>query len=187
MALLLLDNYDSFTYMLKDYLEQCGMQVLVQRNDEIEIFSILQQNYQGIVLSPGPKTPRESGMLMEVIQATHEHLPTLGICLGHQALGQFFGASLLPAAHPWHGKQTFVSHQAHSMFNNIATKFQVGRYHSWSIYHLPHSLETTAIAEDGEVMAFAHADLPIWGIQFHPESCMTPHGLTMIQNWVQTL
>ncbi len=181
--ILLFDNYDSFTYNLLDYLKQLKANVLVIRNDEKSLEEITQLNVEGIVISPGPETPSKAGILPELIKYYYNKVPILGICLGHQAIGEYFGARLVKADKPMHGKVSVVMHNNHIMFSHIPLYFEAMRYHSLQLINLPKELNCTAETEQKEVMAFAHFTLPIWGIQFHPESVLTPHGLQMIKNW----
>jgi anthranilate synthase component 2 len=182
--LLLLDNYDSFTYNLKDYLEQLGAHVLVVRNDERTIAELNKLPIQGIVISPGPGKPEHSGVLMELISYYHTRIPMLGICLGHQAIGQFFGAKLDKAKEPVHGKTSKIIVSDHPMFHNMPTTFKVCRYHSLLLKTpLPEPLDVTAHTEDGTIMAMAHKTLPIWGVQYHPEAILTENGLQLLRNW----
>ncbi|MCA0426065.1 MAG: aminodeoxychorismate/anthranilate synthase component II [Bacteroidetes bacterium] len=182
MKFLLLDNYDSFTYMLRDYLEQCGAECVVFRNDEESL--LLQQacDYDALVISPGPSTPADAGFMMLILQRFSSQLPILGICLGHQAIGELFGAKLVHAKLPRHGKTDTMSHSGDRMFEGIHDSFQATRYHSLKLIDLPEVLVQTASCE-GEVMAIKHKYLPIWGVQFHPESCQTPDGLQILKNF----
>ena len=184
--ILLLDNYDSFTYNLLDYLLQLGVQCEVLRNDEICAQEVKARNYKGIVLSPGPCTPADAGILMDVIAQNYEQVPMLGICLGHQAIGTFFGAQLHKAAVPVHGKTNDIEFIDHNMAVNLPSPCKVMRYHSL-ILHVDNNpyLQVTAQNKAGEIMAIAHTKLPIWGYQFHPESVLTQAGLTMLANWLK--
>ena len=193
MRLLLLDNYDSFTYNLYDYLHQAGCAVTVKRNDEIKASDVDALEPDGIVLSPGPRRPKEAGCLMEVIEQYHDQLPMLGVCLGHQAIGEFFGATLQKAIKPVHGKTAEVFHLLESddaetsqsgLLYNIPQPFEAMRYHSLVLTDLPDTLMPLAKTADGELMAMQHKTLPIYGVQFHPESILTPCGLALIKNWV---
>jgi anthranilate synthase/aminodeoxychorismate synthase-like glutamine amidotransferase len=185
-VVLLLDNYDSFTYNLYDYILQLGQQCTVVRNNEMSIEEIAALNFSSIVISPGPKTPKEAGITMQLIERFHQTRPILGICLGHQAIGQFFGAQLVKAAKPMHGKTSTISHNNHWLFKGIPTPFEVMRYHSLVIEeNLPKYLHLLAQNYDRELMVIAHENLPIIGIQFHPESVLTEHGLQLLQNWFE--
>lgn len=188
MKITVIDNYDSFVFNLVRYLEENkDTTVNVMRNDLIDTKII--ENSDAIVLSPGPGIPEEAGELMSIIEKYHSIKPILGVCLGHQAIGEFFGASLVQNDKPLHGKATEIKQNNSSiLFNNINPTFQVGRYHSWSIELKPDSkLNTIASTESGEVMAIKHNELPIHGVQFHPESILTPTGRTMINNWVESI
>ncbi len=188
MKILLIDNYDSFTYNLYDYLLQTGVQCVVLRNDAFSLADLGKIDFQAIVLSPGPKRPADAGMMMQVIQQYHQTKPILGICLGHQALGEFFGASLVKAALPMHGKTAIIQHHGHWLFRDIPTSFSVMRYHSLILESLAGTpLECLATTASGEIMALAHPILPLVGMQFHPESILTDHGLLLLRNWVSSI
>ncbi len=183
MKILLLDNYDSFTYMLKDYIGQCGVDCTVIRNDE----AILDQSdllqFDALVISPGPKKPIDAGKLNLVIEKMVAHKPILGICLGHQALGVHFGAVLSKARLPRHGKVDLIEHNHNILFNGVPEKFFGTRYHSLILKNLPLDLVEICWSED-EIMGFAHKTLPVWGLQFHPESCQTQFGLKIMENFI---
>jgi anthranilate synthase component 2 len=183
MKVLLLDNYDSFTYMLKDYIEQCGVVCDVKRNDDVNVVEAINR-YDVLVISPGPQTPMDAGRLMESLQRYAFEKPILGVCLGHQGIGMFFGARLIKALKPKHGKIDMLTHTAHPLFANIPHRFEATRYHSLILDSLPPELEIIASSADGEIMGIAHKSLPLWGIQFHPESCATGFGLQLIQNFL---
>lgn len=185
MKLLIVDNFDSFTYMLVDYLRQAGAGCRVVRNNE-PMAQFIDESIDGVVLSPGPGTPRQAGRLLDVIAHYHRHLPMLGVCLGHQALGEFFGASLVPAARPMHGKVSAIRIVADDeLLYNLPATFAVTRYHSLLLTNLPADLICTAVSETNEMMAMCHRTLPIWGVQFHPEAALTRHGLQLLTNWVE--
>lgn len=187
--LLLLDNYDSFTYNLYDYLVRLGVEVKVIRNDECTLAELEHLPLQAIVISPGPGRPTESGITMQVIHHFHQKLPILGICLGHQALGEYFGATLIRGKEPVHGKTSEVHHQAaDAVLAGIPSPFTVMRYHSLILSGLGNTpLEVLASTEDGIPMAIKHRILPLYGVQFHPESVLTPDGLQLLHNWWQTV
>lgn len=181
--ILLLDNYDSFTYNLYDYLLQIGLEVVVYRNDELEVDNLNLNTFDGIVLSPGPGRPKEAGCLMPLIEKTAKYLPILGVCLGYQALGEFFGATLSHALKPIHGKIDHINHLDKDCFKHLKNPMQVMRYHSLVLESLPIDLEPTAWTSENELMAFQHKKYPICGVQFHPESIQTPEGLNLLLNW----
>ena len=181
--LLLLDNFDSFTYNLVDYFGQLGVEAKVVRND-VPLVEITQLPVIGVVLSPGPHVPQQAGNLMHVIQHYHERVPMLGICLGHQALGTFFGAELGKAQKPMHGKISDITCVPDPIFKGLPTKMPVVRYHSLVLRQMPESLMPLAYTPDGELMAFRHRKLPIYALQFHPEAALTTYGLQMLQNWL---
>lgn len=183
--LLLLDNYDSFTYNLYDYLAQLGLPCTVLRNDQTTVEAIEAGGYAGIVLSPGPNRPSDAGILMDVLRRFHDQLPILGICLGMQAMGEFFGATLVKAAVPMHGKLSPIRHNGAGLFRGLAQDTPVMRYHSLVLEQLPEALEPTAWTAAGECMALRHRRHALVGVQFHPESILTKDGQTMLQNWVQ--
>lgn len=184
MKLLVVDNFDSFTYMLVDYLQQAGAECRVVRNNEpMERF--VDESLDGVVLSPGPGTPRQAGRLLDIIAHYQQHVPILGVCLGHQALGEFFGASLVPAHRPMHGKVSVVHALTNDeLLRNLPVTFEVTRYHSLLLTNLPADLISTAATSSNEVMAIRHRTLPLWGVQFHPEATLTQNGLQLIINWV---
>ena len=184
--LLLLDNYDSFTYNLYDYFEQLGAHVTVMRNDQISIPVLKAQNFDGIVLSPGPGRPQNAGLLMEVIDCFCLNLPILGICLGMQALGEYFGAKLVHAFQPVHGKTSVIYHNKKGLFEHVKWPSKVMRYHSLLLKELPNCLIPLAWTEEEELMAIQHITLPLYGVQFHPESILTEDGLIILNNWLKT-
>lgn len=182
--LLFIDNFDSFTYNLVDYFCQEGIHCVVKRNDE-DMNKILSSNFDGVVLSPGPGIPKNSGMMMELIHHYHSLVPILGICLGHQAIGEYFGAKLKKAKIPMHGKRSRIYCTNDVIFENIPTNFNVVRYHSMIIDNLPEELVSLAKTKDEEIMLMKHKKFPIYGIQYHPEAYLTEYGNKIIQNWIQ--
>ena len=182
--ILLLDNYDSFTYNLWHYLLQLNEECIVKRNDEITIEEIEKLNPKAIVLSPGPGRPADSGVMNEVIKHLYKTIPLLGICLGHQAIGEFFGAKLLHAEKPMHGKTSELIIKNHFLFKNISSPLMVMRYHSLLLKEVENTpLKIIATTNEQEIMAIEHPDYKIIGLQFHPESILTPDGMTMLRNW----
>ena len=184
--ILLIDNYDSFTYNLYQYLGIFSDDVRVVRNDKITLEEIRRMKPDGIVLSPGPKNPDEAGICMEVVQSFYDKLPILGICLGHQCIGQALGGTVSYAKELFHGKQSLIEHDKTSIFTGIDTPIKVARYHSLAVQSgdLPECLKVLARTQDGEIMAVRHKDYPVVGLQFHPESIYTEHGKRMIENFV---
>lgn len=182
MKIALIDNYDSFTYNLFDYLCRSGAVCDVYRNDAVSIQNL--KNYDAFVLSPGPKRPEDAGLLMDIVDAFCEQKPMLGVCLGHQAIGMYFGADLQRAEIPVHGKSSMIHHGGTDIFLNLENPMQVMRYHSLLLNNLPYNLQPLAYTNEGALMAMRHSTLPLWGVQFHPESILTPLGLTLMNNWL---
>jgi para-aminobenzoate synthetase component II len=180
---LLIDNYDSFTYNLYDYILRCGMECRVFRNDELTLADIHSMDFQSAVISPGPCKPDSAGITNDFIKEFYNKKPLLGICLGHQALGQFFGADLIKAEKPVHGKTSQIFLENHPIFDGIQSPAEVMRYHSLILKNVNSPLDVIATTEQGEIMAIAHQSLPLAGMQFHPESVLTAAGLKMMQNW----
>lgn len=186
MKVLLLDNYDSFTYNLYDYLLQTGVECVVYRNDALSLADFGQLDFQAMVLSPGPKRPADAGLMLPLIQYFRKRVPILGICLGHQALGESFGAQVVKARLPMHGKTSVIQHQEHPLFEGIPEYFEVMRYHSLLIESLTDTpLRSIAHSAENEIMALEHTALPLLGLQFHPESVLTEFGLQLLKNWVK--
>lgn len=187
MTVLLIDNYDSFTFMLKDYFEQSGASCHVYRNDS-DLLNLDLTNYDAVVISPGPSTPAKSGLLMPFLKKIIHHKPVLGVCLGHQAIGELFGAYLVQGKKPVHGKKVeiLVQHQD-PVLEGLAKTFSVICYNSLVLQRVYDPLVVTASSASGEVMAIKHKSLPVWGIQFHPESCGTTHGIRIIRNFLDLL
>ncbi|HWA69094.1 MAG TPA: aminodeoxychorismate/anthranilate synthase component II [Rhizomicrobium sp.] len=184
--ILLIDNYDSFTYNLFHYLGELGAQVRVVRNDEITAKDALNSGAQGIVLSPGPCTPNEAGICLEVIEKANGTMPILGVCLGHQAIGQVYGGRIVRAPEPMHGKLSRIHHAGKSVFRGLNNDFQATRYHSLTIDppSMPAALEVTATSEDGVIQGVMHKSHPVHGVQFHPESIASENGHALLQNFL---
>ncbi len=184
--LLLVDNYDSFTFNLVQYLGELGAVVEVFRNDAIDVAGIRGRRPEGVVLSPGPCTPREAGVTVPAIEALAGTLPILGVCLGHQAIGQAFGGRVVRNARIVHGKATPVRHRAGGLFAGLPSPFAAGRYHSLVVDRatLPSCLEVTAWTDQGEIMGLRHRRLDVEGVQFHPESILTDCGKALLGNWL---
>jgi anthranilate synthase/aminodeoxychorismate synthase-like glutamine amidotransferase len=186
--LLLLDNFDSFTWNLFSYLQPFPGEIIVKRNDELSLEKLEILNPEAILIGPGPGRPEESGIILDLIDyAVKKRRPLLGICLGQQAIGEYFSARLVLARRTLHGKTSEVAHEGKGVFKGLRSPLQVGRYHSLALQEksLPACLEVTARSEDGEVMAVLHRELPLEGLQFHPESVMTPEGRKMLDNFSQ--
>lgn len=185
--ILVIDNYDSFTYNLVHYLEDLEAQVTVVRNDKITPEECVA--YDAILLSPGPGIPSEAGNLIAIINYLKDKKPLLGICLGHQAITEVFGGTIVNLDTVYHGVATTMNHDDSTLFKNIASPFEAGRYHSWAaqIDDFPDVLKITATDTNEQIMALQHKTLPIYGVQFHPESIMTPDGKTMLKNFLDTL
>jgi len=179
---LMIDNYDSFTYNLVQYLRILGAEVLVHRNDALSIEAALALEPSHVVVSPGPGTPSDAGISIDVIKAFAGRVPVLGVCLGHQAIVEAWGGHVRPAMSLMHGKTSRVFHDGRGVFADLPQAFEAGRYHSLAVRReeLPAELEVSAYTEDGEVMGVRHKALPVEGVQFHPESVLTPHGLTIL-------
>jgi anthranilate synthase component 2 len=184
--ILLIDNYDSFTYNLVQYLSELGAEVLVKRNDQITVKEAAALKPERIVVSPGPCTPSEAGISIAVIKELGPKIPTLGVCLGHQSIGQAFGGIVERAPYVMHGKRSAINHDAHGLFAGLPQHFMATRYHSLIVRrdNLPDQLETTAWTDDGIIMGLKHKKYPIYGLQFHPESIMTEHGHAMLKNFL---
>jgi anthranilate synthase/aminodeoxychorismate synthase-like glutamine amidotransferase len=186
--ILLIDNYDSFTYNLVQAFLVLGAEVDVHRNDAITVDAALRQNHSHLVISPGPGTPRDAGVSMPMIQAFAGRIPIFGVCLGHQSLVEVFGGKVVRAARLMHGKVSSVSHDGKGVFSGISQDFQAGRYHSLIAEptSIPSVLEVTARTAEGEIMGVRHKSLPIEGVQFHPESVLTPEGPALMGNFLKT-
>src|SRR5271166_5538155 len=182
----LIDNYDSFAFNLVHYLGELGADVLVWRNDEISVDQTLAEKPDAIVLSPGPRTPNEAGVCLDLVRAAGETTPMLGVCLGHQAIGQAFGGEIVRAPTPIHGKVSRISHNARGLFFGLNGPFHATRYHSLVIERsrAPAELEISAESDDGLVMGVQHRDRPVFGVQFHPESIASEHGRQILCNFL---
>lgn len=188
MKVLILDNYDSFTFNLYHYLEPLVTELVVVRNDEVKLDEVA--SFDGLVLSPGPGLPAEAGRMMELIERFHDRIPILGVCLGHQALAEFFGAKLLNLPEVLHGRPTECEVISEDLlFEGCGERFLIGHYHSWVVAEegLPEVLKVSSRNSNGHIMSLRHKELEIRGVQFHPESILTPMGKKMIQNWVASL
>jgi len=186
-VVLVIDNYDSFTYNLVQYLGELGEEVVVRRNDQITLPEITRLDPVAAVLSPGPGTPAEAGVCKDLLLELGPTLPTLGVCLGHQCLGEAFGGTVRRASRVMHGKVSSVVHHQQSVFRGIPSPFAATRYHSLVVDRdsLPAELEVTASTEDGTVMGLRHRKYPLAGVQFHPEAILTEHGHKLLENFLQ--
>jgi anthranilate synthase/aminodeoxychorismate synthase-like glutamine amidotransferase len=184
-VILLVDNYDSFTYNLVHLFEELGAEVAVRRNDEITADEAERLAPSHLVVSPGPGRPENSGATVEIVRRLAPTTPTLGVCLGHQAIVQAFGGEIGQAQRLVHGKASPVSHDGRGIFAGLSQGFQAGRYHSLAATTVPDELEISATTEDGEVMAVRHRTLRVDGVQFHPESVLTPEGLRLCRNFLE--
>jgi anthranilate synthase component 2 len=184
--IVLVDNYDSFTFNLVHYLGELGADVVVHRNDKIAVSDVLAAEPEAIVLSPGPCTPNEAGICLDLIAQAAPKIPVLGVCLGHQAIGQAFGGAVVRAPQPVHGKLSEVRHGGQGVFRGINGPFKATRYHSLVVERdsLPEALGVTAETDDGLVMGLAHRTLPVHGVQFHPESIASQHGHVLLKNFL---
>lgn len=184
--LLVIDNYDSFTYNLVQYLGELGAEMKIFRNDEISVDEIEELGPGKILISPGPGTPDRAGVTLPVLERFAARLPILGVCLGHQAIGQHFGGKVVRGPEPVHGKPVVIRHDGRTIFNGIEDEFNAGRYHSLVVERdsLPASLEISAESPDGLIMGLRHKEFPIEGVQFHPESILTEHGKVMLANFL---
>lgn len=185
--ILVIDNYDSFTYNLVHYLNELGAETLVRRNDALSVDEALGLKPDGVLLSPGPRTPNEAGICLDLLAAAPDDLPILGVCLGHQAIGQAFGGDVVRASSLMHGKTSPIQHEGKGLFAGLPNPFTATRYHSLSVEKstLPEVLEVTGWTEDGEIMGFQHRSRPIHGVQFHPESIATEGGHAMLANFLK--
>ena len=184
--LLLIDNYDSFTYNLAQYFGELGCELVVRRNDAISLKEIGALAPERICISPGPCTPREAGISKDVILAFGARTPILGVCLGHQCIAEAYGGEIVRASRLMHGKASTITHNGNSLFSDLATSFEAGRYHSLVVKRtsLPGCLEITAESDDGEIMALCHREFPVYGVQFHPESVLTHDGKKILARFL---
>ena len=184
--ILVIDNYDSFTWNLVHYLAELGVETRVVRNDELTVDQALSTGAEGVLLSPGPCSPNEAGICLSLIEQAPETLPILGVCLGHQAIGQIFGGEVIRAKALMHGKTSPIHHEGQTLFAGLPSPFTATRYHSLAVRRetLPDVLRVTAWTEDGEIMGLSHVSRPIHGVQFHPESIATEHGHAMLANFL---
>jgi anthranilate synthase component 2 len=183
----MIDNYDSFTYNLVQYLRELGEEVVVYRNDKITLAEIEKLQPQRLVVSPGPCSPNEAGISVSAIKHFAGQLPILGVCLGHQSIGQAYGGRIVRAERLMHGKTSPIFHDGRELFAGLPDPFDATRYHSLLVERstLPECLEITAWTEEGEIMGMRHLDLPVWGMQFHPESILTVTGMDMLKNFLE--
>lgn len=184
MKVLMIDNYDSFTYNLVQYLEELGAEVVTVRNDSVELPDLEALNVGALVVSPGPCTPREAGVSMPAIEYFAGRVPILGVCLGHQAIGMVYGAQLVRARRVMHGKTDPIRHHGQGLFAGLPDPLTVVRYHSLALIDLPDTLEATAVSDDGEIMGVRHRKLDIEGVQFHPESIASEAGHQMLATFL---
>jgi para-aminobenzoate synthetase component II len=183
------DNYDSFTYNLVQYVETLGGECDVRLNDRVTVAQISALRPDGVLLSPGPGNPDDAGVTLELIAQLSGQLPIFGVCLGHQAIGQAFGGNVIRAPELMHGKTSGILHDGRNLFRGLPSPFQATRYHSLIVEEasFPAALEVTARTQKGEIMGLRHRELAVEGVQFHPESILTDHGLRMIENWLTSL
>jgi len=187
--ILIIDNYDSFTYNLVQYLGQLGAETAVYRNDEISLDEIKVMNPAAIVISPGPCSPKEAGISVDVVRRYHKDIPIMGVCLGHQSIGYAFGADIVRAPRLMHGKVSPILNDGKTIFKGLANPFPAGRYHSLIVDRgtLPECLEVSAETAEGEIMGLRHREYPVEGIQFHPESILTPNGKRILRNFLKMI
>lgn len=185
--ILIIDNYDSFVFTVARYFTELGVETQVVRNDAISVADVKRMDPEAIVLSPGPCGPREAGQSMAIIEALSGTTPMLGICLGHQCMGEVFGGHVVRAREPMHGRASAINHDGRGVFKGLPSPFRAGRYHSLIVQDLPANgdLRITARSEAGEIMGLAHATHPTYGVQFHPESVLTEYGHAMLGNFLR--
>jgi len=184
-----IDNYDSFTYNLVQYLGELGAEVEVHRNDKVDVATVAALRPEGILISPGPGTPDDAGVSLEILGELGAHIPIFGVCLGHQSIGQHFGGKVVRADRLMHGRTSEIHHAGVGVFAGLPSPFIATRYHSLIVERasLPDVLEITAWTAEGEIMGLRHRELPIEGVQFHPESFLTQHGHALLRNWLGVL
>jgi len=184
--ILVIDNYDSFTYNLVQYLGEMGVELAVRRNDQISIEQVRAFNPDRILISPGPRSPREAGLSNDVIREFGPRVPILGVCLGHQCIGHTFGGEVIVNYRMMHGKTSPIKHNGKDLFKGMPNPFAATRYHSLVIRreNFPSCLDITAQTEEGEIMGVRHREFPVWGVQFHPESILTEHGRKILENFL---
>jgi anthranilate synthase component 2 len=187
VRVLVVDNYDSFTYNLVHLLEELGAEVLVRLSDTISVEDARALDPDGLVVSPGPGRPHDAGRSLELIRVLGRTTPTLGVCLGHQAIVEAFGGEIARARELVHGKASTIRHDGRGLFAGLPPELEVGRYHSLAATRVPDALVVSSRSADGEVMSVRHRELPLEGVQFHPESVLTPHGRTMLRTYLDTL
>lgn len=187
--LLVIDNYDSFVHNLARYFQQLGQETLVARNDALDVARVRELKPAAIILSPGPCAPEQAGESLAIVRALYREVPIFGVCLGHQTIGAALGANIVRAPAPMHGRSSEAYHQGHAMFRDVPSPFTAGRYHSLVIEErsLPDELEVTARTADGVIMAVAHRTYPVFGVQFHPESVLTPVGYQLLANFLRQI
>ncbi len=185
--ILIIDNYDSFTYNLVQYLGELGEKLVVKRNDAITINEINDMNFERIIISPGPGEPKDAGISCKVIESFSNRIPILGVCLGHQCIAQVYGGRIVRASVLMHGKTSLIHHDGKDIFKDVENPFEATRYHSLIVQKrgLPRVLKVTAHTSDHEIMAFKHVNYPIWGVQFHPESILTKEGKKILANFLK--
>ncbi len=184
--ILVIDNYDSFTFNLVQYLGELGLKTQVFRNDKISIKEIIKKDLMGIVISPGPCTPKEAGISVEIVQKLGAKIPILGVCLGHQVIGAAYGGKVIRAKKLMHGKSSYIYHQQKGIYHDLDNPFLAGRYHSLILdsHSLPSCLEITAYTGDDVIMGISHKEYPVLGVQFHPESILTATGKDILKNFI---
>jgi anthranilate synthase/aminodeoxychorismate synthase-like glutamine amidotransferase len=184
---LMIDNYDSFTYNIVQNISKLGADISVHRNDSITVHQVWEGKYKSIIISPGPGGPKDAGVSIDIVQQNNRHTPILGVCLGHQVIAAAFGGNITGSPRLMHGKTSEIYHDGRSIFKSIPSPFKAVRYHSLTVdkSNIPYCLEVSAWTADGEIMALRHRELPIEGVQFHPESLLTEYGDQLLENWLQ--